>query len=76
MTTAHCAKLINDMVGEKIVDNRYIRQAIEAGELIPVNPNKPRRKRYRVTTSEFLRYVQVNHRELFDRMKQRLAHVA
>lgn len=72
MTTAHCAKLINDLVGERIVDDRYIRQRVEAGEITPLNPRKGRRSRYRISTGEFLRYVQANHRHLFERMKAQL----
>lgn len=72
MTTAHCAALINELVGERLVDDRYIRERVERGELRPLNPNKLPRERYKIGTAEFLRYVQANHNTLFERLRERL----
>lgn len=73
MTTAHCAQLINELVGERIVDDRYIRGKVEDGYLKALNSRRRKRERIRISTAEFLRYIQKHHAELFDQARARLA---
>lgn len=73
MTTAHCAKFINELVGERIVDDRFIRNRVQDGYLKPLNSHRRERERIRISAAEFLRYIQQHHAELFEAAKQRLA---
>jgi hypothetical protein len=72
MTTAKCADVINKAVGERIVDDRYIRNKVEVGELEPINPNKRPRERYRISRTEFLRFIAEHHENLVDQIQQQL----
>jgi len=72
MTTQDCADILNALAGERIFDDRMIRQRVEDGELACVNPHRGRRERAIITARDFCAYVAKRHPQYLEDVRERL----